>query len=153
MQASIFKLLLLWNGKIPQNSENLIQEKLKTIKPENVALLENLSLKNPNIALILCVFLGIFGIDDFYCNKNKLGALKLILSGIALSIVIIVYTVIEEFDDVYLLSQQAIMALCVVAMVLSIIVGVLLIVNLFSISEKTKKENLAIIEKYISMIS
>lgn len=152
MKENTLKLLLLWDSKIPQNSENLLKEKLEKISPENLSILEKLPLKNPNIALILCVFFGIFGIEDFYRNRNKLGILKLVLTAIALFLTMIVYIIVDEFDGVYVMSPQMIYLLVIFAMILFFIVAVLVVINLFTISESIKKDNLALIDKYIAMI-
>lgn len=152
MKENTLKLLLLWDSKIPQNSENLLKEKLEKISPENLSILEKLPLKNPNIALILCVFFGIFGIEDFYRNRNKLGILKLVLTAIALFLTMIVYIIVDEFDGVYIMSPQMIYLLVIFAMILFFIVAVLVVINLFTISESIKKDNLALIDKYIAMI-
>ena len=61
MQGKILNLLLLWSGKIPQNSDEKLKSKLEKIDAESVSALEKLPLKNPNIAIILCIFLGAFG--------------------------------------------------------------------------------------------
>lgn len=152
MKENTLKLLLLWDSKIPQNSENLLKEKLEKISPENLSILEKLPLKNPNIALILCVFFGIFGIEDFYRNRNKLGILKLVLTAIALFLTMIVYIIVDEFDGVYVMSPQMIYLLVIFAMILFFIVAVLVVINLFTISECVKKDNLTLIDKYIAMI-
>lgn len=102
MKANILKLLLLWESKIPQKSENILKEKLVKISPENLSAFEEIPLKNPYIALCCCVFLGIFGIEDFYRNRNTLGALKLLLTTIASLLAIVVYIIVDEFDDIYI---------------------------------------------------
>lgn len=152
MKANILKLLLLWESKIPQNSENILKEKLGKISPENLSAFEEIPLKNPYIALCCCVFLGIFGIEDFYRNRNTLGALKLLLTTIASLLAIVVYIIVDEFDDIYIMSPQMISLLTIFAMILMLIVAIWVIINIFTISERIKKDNLALIHKYIAMI-
>lgn len=151
MKADILRLLLLWNGKIPQNAEDILKNKLAKINPENISTLEKIPLKNPNIALCCCVFLGVFGVEDFYRNRNKMGALKLVLTIITSFLAMIVYAIIEEFDDVYIISPQMISMLIIFTMILAFIVVVWVISNIFTISESIKKDNLAMIDRYITM--
>ncbi len=82
MNATMLNLLLLWSGKIPIESEENLKPKLEKLSTESVSALEKLPLKNPNVALILCILLGAFGAEDFYRNRHKLGTFKLIFTTI-----------------------------------------------------------------------
>lgn len=64
--------------------------------------------KSKTIAIILCLFLGIFGVHKFYLNKIKMGILYFILAFCAISIILAIIDLIilifisnEEFDKLY----------------------------------------------------
>lgn len=50
---------------------------LLALPDERIDKLFSLQLVSPRIAFILSVFLGVLGVDRFYCRNNKLGVAKL----------------------------------------------------------------------------
>ena len=149
MQGKILNLLLLWSGKIPQNSDEKLKSKLEKIDAESVSALEKLPLKNPNIALILCIFLGAFGAEDFYRNRHKIGTFKLIFTAIIWSILCVWFVMVEELDyPLYakdLILGIAIFALWAIAAIIWVAI------NLLKVSDSVKNDNLESIEKYLSI--
>lgn len=144
-------LLLLWSGKIPLNSEENLKSKLEKLSAENISALEKLPLKNPNIALILCIFLGAFGAEDFYRNRHKIGTLKLIFTVIVWCILLAWYALVEEFDyPLYAQGAKLGIAIFVIWAILAII---WVAINLLNISKCVQNDNLKTIEKYINMVS
>lgn len=149
MQGKILNLLLLWSGKIPQNSDEKLKSKLKKIDAESVSALEKLPLKNPNIAIILCIFLGAFGAEDFYRNRHKIGTFKLIFTAIIWSILCVWFVMVEELDyPLYakdLILGIAIFALWAIAAIIWVAI------NLLKVSDSVKNDNLESIEKYLAI--
>ncbi len=151
MNATTLNLLLLWSGKIPLNCEENLKAKLEKLSADSVSALEKLPLKNPNIALVLCIVLGAFGAEDFYRNRHKLGAFKLIFSTIVWCVLFAWYVLVEEFDYP-LYAQGAIMGVVIFA-IWAILAIVWVAINLLNVSESVKNDNLKTIEKYLDMAS
>lgn len=150
MNATMLNLLLLWSGKIPVNSEENLKPKLEKLSAESVSALEKLPLKNPNVALILCIFLGAFGAEDFYRNRHKLGTFKLIFTTIIWCILFAWYVLVEEFD--YPLYAQGAMIGIAIFAIWAILAIIWVAINLLNVSESVKNDNLKTIEKYLNMV-
>lgn len=149
MQGKILNLLLLWSGKIPQNSEENIKSKLEKLDIQSVSVLEKLPLKNPNIALILCIFLGAFGAEDFYRNRHKIGTIKLVFTAIIWSILCVWFVMVEELDYP-LYAKDLILGIAIFA-VWAIVTIIYIVINLLKISDNIKNDNLQSIEKYLAI--
>ena len=150
MNGEILNLMILWNGKIPKNSEDTLKAKLGAISAENASALAKLPLKNPNIALILCIFLGAFGAEDFYRNRHKIGTCKLIFTAIIWSILAVWFVVVEELD--YPLYAQDLTIGIVIFALWAILALVWIAINLLNISERVKNDNLETIHKYLAIV-
>lgn len=150
MNSEILNLMILWNGKIPKNSESSFKAKLEAISADNVSALAKLPLKNPNIALILCIFLGAFGAEDFYRNRHKIGTLKLIFTLIIWSILAVWFVMVDELD--YPLYAQDLMIGVVIFVIWAILALVWIAINLLNISERVKNDNLESINKYLAIV-
>ena len=150
MNGEILNLMILWNGKIPKNSEDSLKAKLGAISAENASALAKLPLKNPNIALILCIFLGAFGAEDFYRNRHKIGTFKLIFTLIIWSILAVWFVIVEELD--YPLYAQDLTIGVVIFVIWAILALVWIAINLLNISECVKNDNLESIHKYLAMV-
>lgn len=150
MNATMLNLLLLWSGKIPANSEENLKPKLEKLSAESISALEKLPLKNPNVALILCILLGAFGAEDFYRNRHKLGAFKLIFTTIIWCILFAWYVLVEEFD--YPLYAQGAMIGIAIFVIWAILAIIWVAINLLNVSESVKNDNLKTIEKYLNMV-
>lgn len=149
MNTAMLNLLLLWSGKIPTDGEEGLKKKLEKLSIENISALEKIPLKNPNIALILCILLGAFGVEDFYRNRHKLGTFKLICTTIVWCILFVWYVLVEEFD--YPLYAQGAMIGMVIFALWAILAIVWIAINLLNVNESIKNDNLKTIEKYINM--
>lgn len=150
MNATMLNLLLLWSGKIPVNSEENLKPKLEKLSAESISALEKLPLKNPNVALILCILLGAFGAEDFYRNRHKLGTFKLIFTTIIWCILFAWYVLVEEFD--YPLYAQGAMIGIAIFVIWAILAIIWVAINLLNVSESVKNDNLKTIEKYLNMV-
>lgn len=149
MQGKILNLLLLWSGKIPQNSDEKLKSKLEKIDAESVSALEKLPLKNPNIAIILCIFLGAFGAEDFYRNRHKIGTFKLIFTAIIWSILCVWFVMVEELD--YPLYAKDLILGIAIFTLWAIAVIIWVAINLLKVSDSVKNDNLESIEKYLAI--
>lgn len=150
MNATMLNLLLLWSGKIPLEGEENLKPKLEKLSAESVSALEKLPLKNPNVALILCILLGAFGAEDFYRNHHKLGTFKLIFTTIIWCILFAWYVLVEEFD--YPLYAQGAMIGIAIFVIWAILAIIWVAINLLNVSESVKNDNLKTIEKYLNMV-
>ncbi len=150
MNATMLNLLLLWSGKIPLECEESLKPKLEKLSTESVSALEKLPLKNPNVALILCILLGAFGAEDFYRNRHKLGTFKLIFTTIIWCILFAWYVLVEEFDYP-LYAKEAMIGVAIFAL-WAILAIIWVAINLLNISESVKNDNLKTIEKYLNMV-
>ncbi len=150
MNTTMLNLLLLWSGKIPVNSEENLKPKLEKLSAESVSALEKLPLKNPNVALILCILLGAFGAEDFYRNRHKLGTFKLIFTTIIWCILFAWYVLVEEFD--YPLYAKEAMIGIAIFVIWAILAIIWVAINLLNVSESVKNDNLKTIEKYLNMV-
>lgn len=151
MNATMLNLLLLWSGKIPASCEENLKPKLEKLSAESVSALEKLPLKNPSVALILCILLGAFGAEDFYRNRHKLGTFKLIFTTIIWCILFAWYVLVEEFD--YPLYAQGAMIGVAIFALWAILAIIWVAINLLNVSESVKNDNLKTIEKYLNMAS
>lgn len=150
MNATMLNLLLLWSGKIPLEGEENLKPKLEKLSAENMSALEKLPLKNPNVALILCILLGAFGAEDFYRNRHKLGTFKLIFTTIIWCILFAWYVLVEEFDYP-LYAKEAMIGIAIFA-IWAILAIIWVAINLLNVSESVKNDNLKTIEKYLNMV-
>lgn len=83
MDASKIDMFILTNGnKLPENKVLLLREKLESVDDSKWAVLSSIQFKDPTIALILSLFLGVLGIDRFYIGSTGLGIVKLLTLGI-----------------------------------------------------------------------
>lgn len=73
-----------------------VQAPASPVNPAPQAAQVQLPLKDQSTALLLCFFLGCFGIHDFYCHRTAYGVIKLILTltGI-LSIVSAIWMIVD----------------------------------------------------------
>ena len=67
--------------KFPKESLSFIKQKLHTLSQEKQIDLQNITLKDPTLALLLSFFFGTFAVDRFYIGNITLGILKLLTIG------------------------------------------------------------------------
>lgn len=72
--------------KLPAESVPVLRERLATLSKSEQESLMGVNMKNPQVALILSIFLGQFGVDRFYIGHIGLGFAKLFLSWLTLGI-------------------------------------------------------------------
>jgi len=58
-----------------------IKSTLECVDDYTFALIQTANYKNPKTTLILAIFLGVFGVDDFYLGNYIFGFIKLMTSG------------------------------------------------------------------------
>lgn len=75
------KLLIAYSAKLPPESLNMVREKLIAYDDESTAHLLMVQMKDPTIALILSICLGVYGVDRFYIGDIGMGIGKLITCG------------------------------------------------------------------------
>ena len=72
-------LFLSIKDKIPSDSLEACKESIDNANADELSKVALLNIKNPVIALLLSLFLGVFGVDRFYKGDVKLGILKPVL--------------------------------------------------------------------------
>ena len=80
-QNFITTYLAINADKFPKESLSFIEQKLHTLSQEKQIDLQNITLKDPTLALLLSFFFGTFAIDRFYIGNITLGILKLLTIG------------------------------------------------------------------------
>lgn len=82
MEASKVDMFIMTNGSnLPEDKVPFVREKLLALDDSKWGALSTISFKNPTTALILSIFLGVYGIDRFYIGNTGLGVGKLITCG------------------------------------------------------------------------
>lgn len=82
MDESKIEMFMIANRQyLPTEYIISIQEKLATLDNSKWLRLSFIQFKDPNIALVLSIFLGGWGIDRFYMGDIVTGVLKLITCG------------------------------------------------------------------------
>lgn len=77
MNAYGAALVQQWSGKIPQDSQMMLTQRLEKLDDDKVAAVGIVALKNPVVGLVLGLFFGGLGVDRFYKGDIGLGLLKL----------------------------------------------------------------------------
>lgn len=82
MEQQKVDMFIMNNGKnLPESQVPVIREKLLAMDDSKWATISAIQFKNPTTALILSIFLGVYGIDRFYLGQTGLGIVKLITCG------------------------------------------------------------------------
>ena len=80
-------MLLMNSAKyFPEASMPAIRQTLEQFGPEKASQVLGTEYKDPTIALILSIVIGEFGVDRFYIGDITMGAIKLVVFLIALTI-------------------------------------------------------------------
>ena len=133
-------LFLSIKDKIPSDSLEACKESIDNANADELSKVALLNIKNPVIALLLSLFLGVFGVDRFYKGDVKLGILKPVLFFGSY-----ILTLVCSF--IYLDSERSGFNLLFVFVVLFgvLLIGTLIwcIVDIFLVYFGIKKDNLA----------
>lgn len=82
MEQQKVDMFIMSNGNnLPEQQIPFIREKLLALDDSKWAALSTVQFKNPTTALILSLFLGVYGIDRFYIGHTGLGVGKLLTCG------------------------------------------------------------------------
>jgi hypothetical protein len=85
MEANkVEQLLLMHATKLPPESINLVRNKLLEMEDATTAQIIFSQLKDPTIALVLSIVVGVYGVDRFYIGDIGLGVGKVLTCGGAL---------------------------------------------------------------------
>lgn len=76
--------------KFPSNQVPLLKQRLNELDDDQTDFIYSTDLKNPQTALILSIFLGVFGVDRFYIGDTMLGILKFLFSWATFGIWVII---------------------------------------------------------------
>lgn len=75
------QILMAYSSKLPAESINMVRERLMSCDNEGTAQIIMAQLKDPTIALILSICLGVYGVDRFYIGDAGIGIGKLLTCG------------------------------------------------------------------------
>jgi len=82
MEQQKVDMFIMSNGSnLPEQQIPFIREKLLALDDSKWAALSGIQFKNPTTALILSIFLGVYGIDRFFIGDTGLGVGKLLTCG------------------------------------------------------------------------
>ena len=82
MEQQKVDMFILTNGeKFPEEKVPFVREKLLSMDESKWSILSTMQFKNPTIALLLSIFLGVYGIDRFYIGDTGIGIGKLLTCG------------------------------------------------------------------------
>jgi TM2 domain-containing membrane protein YozV len=82
MDAQKVDMYIMSNGKYFQSHHIAqIRERLLNMDESKWVMIQSVSLKDPQTALIISIFLGGYGIDRFYIGDTGLGVGKLLTCG------------------------------------------------------------------------
>ena len=75
-------MFILANGQyLPEQKMPYVREKLLEMDESKWSALSMIQFKKPTTALILSLFLGLYGIDRFYLGQTRMGVGKLLTCG------------------------------------------------------------------------
>lgn len=80
-RAQVDQLMFAMASKIPAESMMLVRQKLEQCEDSIMAQTAIAQFKDPIIALVLSIFLGIYGVDRFYIGDTGMGVGKLVTCG------------------------------------------------------------------------
>lgn len=82
MEQQKVDLFIMTNGSyLPNNKIPFVRSKLLEMDDSQWAFLSAVQFKNPTTALILSIFVGLYGIDRFYLGNTGMGIGKLLTCG------------------------------------------------------------------------
>lgn len=82
MDAQKVDMFIMTNGKeLPEQKVPYLREKLLALDENKWAALSTIQFKSPTTALLLSIFLGVYGIDRFYIGNTGMGVGKLLTCG------------------------------------------------------------------------
>lgn len=82
MEQQKVDMFLMTNGKFfPEEKIMFIRERLLALDNNKEAIIMSMQFKDPTIALVLSLLIGVYGIDRFYIGDTGLGIGKLLTCG------------------------------------------------------------------------
>ena len=82
MEQQKVDMFILTNGeKFPEEKVPFVREELLSMDESKWSILSTMQFKNPTTALLLSIFLGVYGIDRFYIGDTGIGIGKLLTCG------------------------------------------------------------------------
>lgn len=82
MEQQKVDMFIMTNGSnLPEQQIPFIREKLLALDDSKWTALSCIQFKNPTTALILSIFIGVWGVDRFYIGDTGLGIGKLLTCG------------------------------------------------------------------------
>lgn len=82
MEQQKVDMFIMTNGSnLPEQKVPFVREKLLTLDDSKWGVLTTIQFKNPTTALLLSIFLGVYGVDRFYTGDTGIGVGKLLTCG------------------------------------------------------------------------
>ncbi len=82
MDQQRLDMYLMANAKnFPSNQIMYLKDRLSVLDDNQFMMVSSMELKDPNMILIISIFLGTLGIDRFMLNDIGMGVLKLLTAG------------------------------------------------------------------------
>ena len=82
MEQQKVDMFIMTNGSyIHEEKVPLVRESLLSLDDSKWAMVSTIQFKNPTTALILSIFLGVWGVDRFYIGSTGVGVGKLLTCG------------------------------------------------------------------------
>ena len=82
MEQQKVDMFIMTNGSyIPEEKVPFVRESLLSLDDSKWAMVSTIQFKNPTTALILSIFLGVWGVDRFYIGSTGVGVGKLLTCG------------------------------------------------------------------------
>lgn len=80
-KSKVDQLLMMCSSKVPATAIPTLRDKLMACEDEANAMVMISDMKDPTIALVLSIVVGIYGVDRFYIGDTGLGVGKLLTCG------------------------------------------------------------------------
>lgn len=82
METACAAWLAANNSKFNANEMLVIRQKLEKMDADKAAVLSSVELRDPMVGLLLCLFVGFFGVHRFYIKDTGMGVLELLTGGL-----------------------------------------------------------------------
>jgi len=82
MEVSAAAWLAANSSKFNASDLVMIRQKLEIMSSDKIVVLSSVELKDPMVGLLLCLFLGGFGVHRFWLRQIGMGVLELLTGGL-----------------------------------------------------------------------